>query len=107
MKRKSNYQDHSSSRHVDNRNYNTEARALLREVRGNQVYKLYEIVVSKLKHRQGETRQKELEAVKLAIESTPQIDISRLTKIVNGFQSEMAKGATPRDSNGKQNRKKV
>ncbi|HIG58236.1 MAG TPA: hypothetical protein EYQ21_02380 [Flavobacteriales bacterium] len=107
MKRTKNYHDHRSSTHVDQRNYAAEAKMLLKEVSGNQLYALYEIVVNKLKRHQNETRQKELEAVKHAIETAPQIDISRLSKIVNGFRSEMAKGATPRDSNGKINHKKV
>ena len=108
MKRTRNYHNHRSSTHVDQRNYDAEARMLLKEVSGNQLYALYEIVVNKLKnHSQSDTRQKELEAVKSAIEKVHLVDIPRLTRIVRGYQSSMAQGAKGKDGATKPYRKKV
>ena len=92
---------------VDDRNYAAEAKNLMKEVHGNQVYQLYEIVVNQLKHSVSDTRLKELRAVKSACEDVEGIDRPRLRKIITGYGSTMAADATPRDGFTKPNKKKV
>tara|TARA_R110000796_G_scaffold17402_2_gene53595 strand:+ start:221 stop:523 length:303 start_codon:yes stop_codon:yes gene_type:complete len=90
--------------HVDDRNYRLEADNMIRPLGFGELYKLYEIVVAKLKQAQSETRDKELEAVKKAIESTKSIDHERLKILYRGYRSSMAANAHPRDGSAKQPR---
>ena len=83
--------------HIDNRNYDAEARNLVNGLKGNQVYDMYGIVTNQLKKRHSDTREKELEAVKAAIENVPNIDKPRLKHIIVGYQSEMARTGRPKD----------
>tara|TARA_R110000796_G_scaffold40802_3_gene100989 strand:- start:1200 stop:1499 length:300 start_codon:yes stop_codon:yes gene_type:complete len=93
--------------HVDNRNYAAEAKDLLKQVKGSQLYDLYKIVTDQLKHNISETREKELKAVKKAVETSPFIDISRLNKVVRGYGSSMAEEATPKSGVTKQHKRRV
>ena len=70
--------NHNKSKNVDSRNYDAEAKNLLKEVKGNQIYSLYEIVTNQLKRSASDERRRELEAVKKAIQNTPNIDMARL-----------------------------
>jgi hypothetical protein len=92
---------------VDNRNYAAEAKNLLKQVRGDQLYDLYQIVDDQLKRNASETRVKELKAVKSAIEASPNIDDMRLKKVIKGYGSSMAADAMPRDGYTKPNKRRV
>ena len=91
----------------DNRNYDLEAKNLIRSLRGNDLYNLYEIVSNQLKRANSETRDKELNAVKNAIEKTPDIDHFRLKRIWDGYRSSMAQTANPKDGNARVVKKKA
>ena len=82
---------------VDNRNYALEAKNMVKELRGNQLYDMYQIVSDQLKKANSETRDKELNAVKHAIEKTQGIDGFRLKRIWDGYKSDMARTAKPKD----------
>ena len=84
------------STHVDTRNYEAEARNLLKEVRGDQIYSLYELV----------TEQLIIPGGKKAIQKTPNVDMTRLKKITTGYNSSMAADARAVDGNTKIQRKK-
>jgi len=91
----------------DSRNYNEEARNLIRTLGFERQYELYDIVLKKQKWSNSSTRDLELAAVARAIESTRGIDQSRLLKIKTGFKSSMAANANPRDGFTKPAKKKV
>ena len=91
----------------DNRNYKLEARELVKGLRGNQLYEMYEIVVKKLQHGNSDTRDKELIAVRDAIEGSTGIDTFRLGRIKTGYKSSMAENANPRDGFTKPAKKKA
>tara|TARA_B100000780_G_scaffold247687_1_gene192722 strand:+ start:149 stop:457 length:309 start_codon:yes stop_codon:yes gene_type:complete len=91
----------------DSRDYGLEARNLVRGLKGSQVYEMYEIVIKKLQRGNSDTRDKELTAVRDAIEATRAIDTSRLRRLKYGFKSEMAATANPRDGFTKPAKKKV
>ena len=93
--------------HVDDRNYKLEAENMIRPLGFSQLYQLYQIVVEKLKRSQSETRDKELEAVKKAIECTRAIDKERLKRLYEGYRSSMAAGARPQDGFTKPAKKKA
>ena len=76
-------------------------------MRGSQVYEMYEIVVKKLQHGNSDTRDKELIAVRDAIEGSTGIDTSRLRRLKYGYKSEMAATANPRDGFTKPAKKKA
>lgn len=100
----------SSYRHKeyeDTRNYNQEARELIKGLSAVQLYDLYDIVLKKLKLACSDTRQKELEAVSAAILATSGLDKSTLHRLKNGYRGEMAQDAKPKDGYSKPNRKKV
>lgn len=94
------------STYVDYRNYDAEATELLKEVKGNQIYTLYEIVTNQLKRSSSDTKRKELEAVKKAIETSKNVDEGRLAHIVRGYSTSMAADANARDGNTTVQRKK-
>ena len=89
------------------RNFEKEAKELISKLKGNQFYEMYKIVSDKLKQYNTEERTNELKAVKNAIENLKDIDTSRLDHIWNGYKSEMAKNAKPKDGAGKACRKRV
>ena len=67
---------------------------------------MYEVVLNKLQRYQSETRQRELEAVKKAIEQTKGLDASRIHKIRKGY-GEMAQNANAKDGNTQKWKKKT
>lgn len=87
--------DHRSAQHEDTRNYQKEAQDLIKDLDKSQLYNLYEIVVSKLKHSNSPTRDNELKAVQAAIEKVRDLDKDRLAGVVRGYRSSMAEEATP------------
>ena len=60
-----------------------------------------------MKRSQSDTRDKELTAVKKAIEGTRAIDKERLKRLYEGYRSSMAAGARPQDGFTKPAKKKV
>lgn len=103
------YQDENYDRravHIDDRNYLKEARELIKPLDAGQIYELYEVVLNKLGRYQTETRQRELEAVKKAIEQTKGLDSSRIHKIRKGY-GEMAQNARAKDGNTQKWKKKT
>lgn len=103
---KMNYTRPTRSTYVDYRNYDAEATELLKEVKGNQIYSLYEIVTNQLQRSASDTKRKELEAVKKAIEKSKNVDIDRLAQIVRGYRTSMASDARASDGNTRIQRKK-
>jgi hypothetical protein len=99
--------NYRGTEHEDNRNYAAEARNLVAGLKGDQLYEMYKIVNSQLQRGNSETRDKELKAVKSAIEKVNGIDRHRLKHIITGYKSSMADGANPRDGHSKPNKKKA
>ena len=99
--------NYRGTEHEDNRNYTAEARDLVAGLKGNQLYEMYKIVTSQLQRGNSVTRDKELEAVKSAIQKVTGIDQHRLKHIITGYKSSMADGANPRDGFSKPNKKKA
>ena len=91
----------------DTRSYDHEAYEMVKELNTSQCYDLYDIVLKKLKQSNSETRDKELQAVKRAIESRRSLDVYKLDRIKNGFKGQMAQDARPKDGKTDVNRKKV
>ena len=91
----------------DNRKYDDEARNLIRPLSTERKYELYEIVLKKQKWSNSPTRDLELAAVVKAIESANGVDSFRLDKIKNGYRSEMAATARPKDGFTKPAKKKA
>jgi len=91
----------------DNRKYDEEARNLIRPLGFEKQYELYDIVLKKQKWSNSSTRDLELVAVAKAIESTRGIDEHRLSRIKNGFKSDMAANARPQDGFTKPAKKKA
>ena len=91
----------------DNRNYKLEARDLVKGLRGNQLYEMYEIVTKKLQRSNSPTKDNELKAVKATIEAERGIDTFRLGRITTGYKSSMAENANPRDGFTKPAKKKA
>ena len=89
------------------RNYKLEANDMVKPLSDNQCYSLYDIVLRKLKMSNSEDRDKELKAVKKAIETKKYIDVYRLQSIRTGFKGQMAQNARPKDGQTDVNRKKV
>ena len=89
------------------RNYGKEARDLVSGLRGNQIYDMYEIVSNQLKRSNSKDRDNELKAVKLVIESIKDVDKYRLNRLWNGYKSEMAQTANPKDGNARVVKKKT
>ena len=91
----------------DNRKYDEEARNLIRPLGTERKYELYDIVLKKQKWSNSPTRDLELAAVVKAIESASGVDPFRLDKIKNGYRSEMAATAIPKDGFTKPAKKKA
>ena len=79
--------------HIDDRNYDREAKDLIKDLSNRELYKLYEIVCEQQKKRQSAERYKELSAVQKAIERTKGIDYTFLKNILEGYKSNMAQEA--------------
>lgn len=82
---------------VENRNYDQEARELIKPLSLSQRYELYGIAHKQTQRSCSEKRMKELVAVKKAIEKSPMIDKYRLDFILNGYKTEMAAQGKPKD----------
>jgi len=91
----------------DVRDYNSEARNLIRPLSNTQCYHLYDIVLKKIKMSNSDRRDKELSAVKKAIENRHNIDKYRLKSIMSGYQSSMAQDARPKDGQTDVNKRRV
>jgi len=91
----------------DDRNYDLEAKNLIRDLHGNDLYNMYEIVSNQLKRANSATRDKELNAVKNAIEKRQGIDHFRLKRIWDGYRSSMAQTANAKDGNARVVKKKA
>jgi len=91
----------------DNRKYDEEARNLIRTLGFEKQYELYDIVLKQQKWSNSSTRELELVAVAKAIESTRGIDEHRLSRSKNGFKSDMAANARPKDGFTKPAKKKA
>ncbi len=89
------------------RNYDLEARDLIKGLRRGDLHNLYEIVVDKLKRITSPNRAAELRAVKKAIESKPNLDRPMMKKMVDGYGSEMAAKANPKHGNTRKSSKKA
>ena len=82
---------------VEDRNYDQEARELIKPLSLSQQYELYGIVHKQTQRSCSDKRRKELEAVKKAIQKSPMIDKYRLEFILNGYKTEMAAKGKPKD----------
>ena len=91
----------------DIRDYDSEARNLIRPLSSNQCYDLYDIVLRKLKMSNSPSRDKELQSVRMAIKARRDLDMYRLRSIETGFRGNMAQDARPKDGQTDVNRKKV
>lgn len=92
---------------VTTRNYDKEAKQLIKELNKNQKYELFEIVLQQLQRRSSDDRTRELEAVKHAIEMDRSLDKTRLKKMITGdtgMSADITNGSLT--SNKKINRKK-
>lgn len=89
------------------RNYGKEASELVSQLKGSQLYEMYEIVSNQLKKYNSKDRDNELNAVKSAIEKTRGVDEFRLDRIWNGYRSSMAANAKPSDGYTKPAKKKA
>jgi hypothetical protein len=89
------------------RNFDKEATDLLKGLSEKQLYQLFEIVVNEMKHQCSEERTMELVAVRKAIRKSPLVDGYRFGRIINGYQSEMARTGNPKDGQYTPIRKKV
>lgn len=83
----------------DFRNYEKEARELVKNLRSGEFYQLLEIVTGQLQQRCSDERRKELEAVRDVIVNNPRLDEFRIDRIINGYKSEMAQSARAKDGN--------
>lgn len=81
------------AQHIDDRNYDREAKTMIKDLSNNELYKLYEIVVDQQQRRNSRERDNELLAVRKAIESVKGIDYARLRKYTHGYSSSMAQEA--------------
>jgi hypothetical protein len=90
-----------------NRDYNSEARDLIKGLSSGELVSLYEIVVEKLKFSQTPSRQAELRAVKKVIEAQPNLDRPRMEKALKGYGSKMAQYANPKHGNARKSSKKA
>ena len=91
----------------DYRNYDKEARELVKGLSPEQMYELYDIVLTQQKRAQPNERRKELKAVERAIVTHPRLQPDRLRSIRRGYQSEMAATARISDGSSRPSPKKV
>ena len=79
--------------HIDDRNYDKEARDLIKNLSDQELYKLYEIVLGQKQRRNSRERDNELFAVQKAIETKKGVDYARLKNLQHGYKSSMAQEA--------------
>jgi len=89
------------------RNFDKEATDLLKGLSEKQLYQLFEIVVTEMKHQCSEERTMELVAVRKAIRKSPLVEGYRFERIINGYQSEMARTGKPKDGQFTPHKRKV
>ena len=94
-------------KYEDFRNYDKEAREMIKDLRSDEMYRLLEIVIEQEKRSCSDERRKELEAVRNAIVKTPRLDPDRIRAIVRGYRSSMAADARAKDGNTDKWRKKA
>lgn len=80
-----------------NRNFDKEAFELLKGLSERQLYQLFEIVHNEMRKPCTDERTSELQAVKKAIRRAPGVQGYRFERIINGYQSEMARTGRPKD----------
>lgn len=85
------------AQHIDDRNYEKEARNLVRGLSDNDKYDLYKIILDKQKQFQTEERDRELVAVRKVLENDTRLDVYRLRSISQGYRSSMAHDANGHD----------
>lgn len=89
------------------RDYDQEARNMIRDLSSEQLYELYEIVINMQQKAQSNERRKELQAVQRAVQAVPRLHTARLRSIRDGYNSEMARDARISDGSTRPSRKKV
>jgi hypothetical protein len=98
---------YTNYQHSDNRNYDAEARQLIKPLTRSQCHDLYEQLVIKLQRTpQGSVKEQEILAVKRAIETRKDVDQVTLHKLRQGYGS-MAHDARAKDGNTEKHRKRV
>lgn len=80
-----------------NRNFDKEAKELLIGLSERQLYRLFDIVHKEMKGPMTDERKLELQAVKRAIRSNPMTEAYKIDRLINGYQSEMARTGRPKD----------
>jgi len=90
------------------RNFDKEAKELVKGLSSNQKYEMYEIVLQQLGRRNSDERDQELQAVKHVIEMDRSLDRTRLNKMKTG-DTGMAADITGGSlvSNQKKNKRKA
>lgn len=81
----------------EKRNYDAEARNLIKPLSMTKLYELYGVVHKEKQKSNRPERDLELNAVFKAIENVRGIDQYKLNFIVNGYKSEMAQDGRPQD----------
>jgi hypothetical protein len=89
------------------RDYDTEARNLIKPLSQFKLYELYTVVHKEKQKSNSPVRDLELAAVHRAIENTRGIDQYKLNFIINGYKSEMATNGRPQDGAKRPWRKQV
>tara|TARA_B110000483_G_scaffold176537_1_gene208757 strand:- start:456 stop:749 length:294 start_codon:yes stop_codon:yes gene_type:complete len=87
----------SDGKYTGNRNFDKEATDLLKGLSENKLYQLFDIVHKEMKGPMNPERKLELQAVKRAIRRSPWIESYKIDRLINGYQSEMARTGKPRD----------
>ncbi len=87
----------SDEKYTGNRNFDKEATDLLKGLSENKRYQLVDIVHKEMKGHMNPERKLELQAVKRAIRRSPWIEGYKIDRLINGYQSEMARTGNPRD----------
>jgi len=90
----------------DKRDYDAEAKELIKPLTSPQCYELYGIVIKKQQKANTPVRDQELAAVRKAIESRKYLDKYRLLGIARGYKSEMARDARAKDGSTRPNNRK-
>lgn len=91
----------------ETRNFIREANELVKGLKPDDLYKLFEIVIKEQQRSYGKPeRMKELEAVQLVLKNHPMLERGRLKRIEQG-PGEMARTARAKDGNTEKHHKKV
>jgi hypothetical protein len=92
------------------RDYNADARDLIKGLKRSELHQLYEIVIDKYKIANNDNRRAELKAVQRAIEGVAvekNLDEFRMKKAITGYGSEMARTANAKHGNARKSSKKA